>query len=162
MSLTDAIKEAYADPDLADVVIDTLELDHPAFAEPIRIVPNADSDMTLGGHLHQALGMSISLQGFDDDGPTTGVVSIENVSSMLVPYLRDAVQAGSPITVTYRAYLASNLSAPGEVRGGMFLSKVSLSATTATGTLEASSKHDRQAFPRLVYSLSTYKALHGG
>jgi hypothetical protein len=162
MSLTDAMKEAYAEPDLEDVIIDTLELDHPAFEQPIRIVPNADADMTLGGHLHQALGMSITLSGFDDDGQTTGQIRIENVSSMLVPYLYAAVQAGTPIEVTYRAYLQSNLNTPGEVRGGLFLSKVSLNATSATGTLEAQSKHDTQAFPRLTYSLSKYKALHGG
>jgi len=166
MSLTDAIKEAYADPEVGEDIIDTLELDHPSFAEPIRIAANADADVWLSPSaeaaavLFTAMGVSVTVQGFDDDGPTTGQVQIDNVSSKLVPYLQAAVQAGSPITVTYRAYIAGQL-APGEVRGGMFLSRVSLSATTATGTLESSSKADRQAFPRLTYSLDKYKALHG-
>lgn len=162
MSLTDAMKEAYADPDVEDNIVETLELDHVAFAEPIRIVPNAEADIIIGGFLHTALAMAVTISGFDDDGPTTGQVQIDNISSKLVPYLQDAVQAGTPISVTYRAYVARDLTTPGEVRGGMLLSRVSLTATTASGTLEASSKHDRQAFPRLVYSLDKYKALHGG
>lgn len=167
MSLTDAVKEAYADPEIDDDIIDALELDHVSFPEPIRIVPNADEDMMLpveaGGpkFTHQALGMKITLTGFDDDGQTQGQVTIENVSGKLQPYLQEAVKAGSPITVTYRAYVASDLSRPGEVRGGMFLSRVALNATTATGTLEAQSRHDTQAFPRLTYSADKYKALHG-
>jgi len=168
MSLTEAMKEAYADPEVDDEIIDALELDHVAFANPIYVVTNSDTDMMLPPKegfapvLHQAVGASLTLTGFDDDGVTQGQLRLDNVSSKLEPYLQQAVQAGSPITVTYRAYLRNDLTRPGEVRGGMFLSRVSLSATTATGTLEAQSKHDTQAFPRLVYSLEKYKALHGG
>jgi hypothetical protein len=167
MSLTQAIQEAYADPEVDDDVFDTLELDHPTFATPIRIVANAENDMTLpleggrGNVLFQACGVSIGLLGFDDDGPTTGELRIDNVSRKLQPYLKQAVQAGHSMTVTYRGYVTSDLSQPGEVRGGMLLSKVSLGPTTATGTLEAATKADQQAFPRLTYSLAQYKALHG-
>lgn len=167
MSLTDAAIEAYADPDIEDDILDTLELDHATFATPIRIVTNADADMTLplggggGNALFQALGVSLTLMGFDDDGQTTGQLRIENISSKLPPYLYEAINAGTPLTVKYRGYVASDLSAPGEVRGGMLLTKVSLTPTAAVGTLEPSSKHDTQAFPRLTYSMDKYKALHG-
>lgn len=166
MSLSDAIKEAYADPSVDDVIIDTLELDHPTFATPVRIVANVENDMTLalengrGNVLFQACGVSIQLQGFDDDGPTQGQLRIDNVSNLLVPYLKDAVKAGSPLTVVYRGYTSSDLSGPGEVRGGLLLSRVSLNPTSATGTLEPASKADRQAFPRLTYALGKYPALH--
>lgn len=168
MSLTEAMQEAYADPEVGDDIIDTLQLDHPAFDEPVRIAANVDEDLMLrpaagqGRVLFRAMGMSITDIGFDDDGATTGQIRIENVSSLLRPHLEAAVQAGSSITVIYRAYRVSDLDVPGEVRGGMFLSKVSLSATAATGTLEVQSKHDRQAFPRLIYSQDKYRALHGG
>ena len=143
-----------------------MELDHPTFETPVRILANGESDMTLpieGGTqvLFQACGVAITLQGYDDDGPTTGQVLIDNVSKLLQPYLKDAVQAGLPITVKYRGYTRSDLSAPGEIRGGMLLSRVSLGPTSATGTLEMATKADRQAFPRLTYDLAKYKALHG-
>ena len=166
MSLTRAIEEAYADPDLDDDILDTLELGHPTFETPVRILANGDADMYLnieGGLrvLFQACAVRISLNGFDDDGPTTGQLQIDNVSKLLQPYLKAAVQAGDPITVKYRAYTRSDLSAPGEIRGGMMLSRVSLAPTSATGTLEMQTKADRQAFPRLTYDLAKYKALHG-
>ncbi len=167
MSLTQAIQEAYADPETDDDIIDTLELDHPSFATPIRIVANSESDMNLpleagrGIVLFQALSVSIALSGFNDDGPTSGQLSIENVSSKLRPYLKDAEKAGHPMTVVYRGYTTSDLSQPGEVRGGMLLSRVTLGPTSATGVLEPASKADRQAFPRVTYSLAKYKALHG-
>jgi Domain of unknown function (DUF1833) len=167
MSLTQAIQEAYADPEVDDDIIDTLELNHPSFETPVRIVANADSDMNLpleGGRgivLFQALPVSLVLQGFDDDGPTSGQLSIDNVSKKLQPYLKEAVKAGHPMQVVYRGYTTADLTQPGEVRGGMLLSRVSLGPTSATGTLEPASKADRQAFPRVTYSLAKYKALHG-
>ncbi|WP_046869354.1 DUF1833 family protein [Microvirga massiliensis] len=167
MSLTDAIQEAYADPDIDDVIIDTIELDHASFAEPVRIVCNVEQDMDLpindGGLKARfiACGVKVTLQGFDDDGPTTGQLAVDNVSKLLQPHLKAAVKAGLPLNVTYRGYTVSDLSRPGEVRGGLMLSKVSLGPTSATGTLETTSKADRQAFPRLTYSLADYPALHG-
>jgi hypothetical protein len=167
MSLTDAVREAYADPDVDDDILDTLEMDHPTFATPVRIIANADSDMELplensqGMALFQACPVSIQLTGFDDDGPTQGQVRIDNVSGMLEPYLREAVKAGKPLTVIYRGYVMSDLTKPGELRGGMLLSRVSLSPTSAIGTLEPATKADRMAFPRITYSLAKYRALHG-
>jgi hypothetical protein len=167
MSLTQAIKEAYADPEVDDDIIDTLEMDHPTFDEPVRIVANALEDMTLplgngqGSALFKAVGVSLTLQGFDDDGPTTGQLRIDNISKILQPYLREAVKAGQPLTLLYRGYTTADLSEPGEIRGGLLLSRVSLTVTMATGTLEPATKADRQAFPRVTYSLAKYQALHG-
>lgn len=161
MSLTDAIKEAYAEPDVGRKVYDTLQMDHPAFATPVRVVCNVDSDMTLGGQLHTAMGVTLKLTGFDDDGEVQGMLEIDNVSDLLRPYLEDAVLAGVKISVTYRGYLDLDLTTAAEIRAGFYLSKVTLTATTASGTLEGVSKHDIQAFPRLVYDADHYPALHG-
>jgi hypothetical protein len=166
MSLTDAIREAYADPTVDDDILATLTMDHPIFDQPVRIIANADNDMTLpleNGQqgLFQACPVTVILEGVDDDGPTSGQVTISNVSGKLQPYLKEAVKAGYPLTVTFRGYTMSNLSAPGEVRGGLLLSNVALNVATATGTLEPASKADRQAFPRVIYSLDSYPALHG-
>lgn len=162
MTLTEAMKEAYADPDLATVIHDTIEMNHPSFADgPLHFVCNVENDMVLGGVLHKRVGVTLTLTGFDDDGETQGQLTLDNVSGQLVGPLREAVKAGFPIQVVYRAYTDQNVVTPGEVRAGLILSKVSLNATSATGTLEPSSKHDTQAFPRLTYDPERYKALHG-
>lgn len=166
MSLSDAIKEAYADPEVTDDIIETLELDHPTFDTPVRIVANTATDQVLqlesgATATFVACPVAIQLDGFDDDGPTSAQVRIDNVSGLLHPYLKDAIQAGHPLTVVYRAWTTAEMSRPGEVRGGLVLSRVSLSPTTAMGTLEPASKADRQAFPRMTYSLADYQALHG-
>jgi hypothetical protein len=166
MSLTDAIREAYADPTVDDNPLATLELDHPTFDQPVRIIANALEDMTLGLEngqqlLFQACPVSVVLDGVDDDGPTSGQIVISNVSGKLQPYLKEAVKAGVALTIKFRGYTMGNLLAPGEVRGGLLLSNVSLNVATATGTLEPATKADRQAFPRVIYSLDSYPALHG-
>ena len=108
-----------------------------------------------------ACGVRLTLQGFDDDGPTSGRLEINNVSKLLQPHLKAAVRAGQSLLIVFRGYTNGNLSAPGEVRGGYLLSRVSLGVTGAVGTLEPATKADRQAFPRLTYSVSKYPALHG-
>lgn len=161
MSLTEAMKEAYADPNIDTVVFHTIMLNHPAWDAPQYFVANVEENMTLGGILHHAVGAQIILTGFDDDGEVSGQLVVDNIAGQLVQPLRDAVKAGFPITVEYRAYTASNMTTAGEIRTGLILSKVSLSATSASGTLEPASKHDSQAFPRRTYDPQYFKALHG-
>jgi hypothetical protein len=162
MSLTAAMEEAYADPDVQTLLYETFEINHPSFATgPLYFVCNVEKDMVLMNVLHRAVGVQVQLTGFDDDGETQGNIVIDNVSSHLIGPLREAVKAGHPLTVIYRAFTEASLVTPGEVRGGMILSKVSLSATSASGTLEPASKHDTQAFPRKTYDPSIFKALHG-
>lgn len=162
MSLSEAIKEAYADPDIDTVVYDTIEMNHVSFADgPLHFVANVEEDMVLGGILHRAVGCQIILTGFDEDGETSGQLVVDNISGELVEPLREAVKAGHPIEITYRAYTQSNRTVAGEVRTGLILAKVSLSATSASGTLEPASKHDQMAFPRATYDPEHFRALHG-
>jgi hypothetical protein len=84
-------------------------------------------------------------------------VRIDHVSRLLRPYLTDAVQAGAPIAVTYRAYLAGEAQ-PGEVIDGMELWSVSLTATAAEGTLKFR-ELELQAFPLAIYDQTYYPAL---
>lgn len=164
--LTEAMKEAYASPEYDEVVIDTLQLDHASFERPIYIACNVPENIPLPiveyGPLFEfvAMGIKITPPSFDDDGMGSAQVQIDNVSGLLERHARAAVQGGTPILVTYRAYTSSDLNQPGEVYSGMLLKRVSLTATMATGTLEMP-EHETQAFPRLTYSVADYPALHG-
>ena len=64
-SLSDAVEEAYASAPVGVITLDTMELWHPTFAEPIRVVrgyPDTASWVALGGASVQAV-----LDGMDDD-----------------------------------------------------------------------------------------------
>ena len=167
MSLTQAAREAYADPEIGDDIVHTLEMDHVSFEAPVRIIANSDEDLQLnlgegkGFANFVACPMTLVLQGYDDDGPSQALLRIDNVSQILQPGLKAAVQAGSPLSLTNRGYIFRSLGQPADIRRGMQITRVSLFATYATGVVEPLGKADRQAFPRITYDVAKYKALHG-
>jgi Domain of unknown function (DUF1833). len=160
------MREAYASPAADEVIIHTLELDHATLDQPIRIACNVADDIGLplerdGAIVHfVAMGVKVTPPSFDDDGPGSAQVQIDNVSGMLAPIVQAAVQSGSAFAVTYRAYTSADLLGPGETYSGLLLKRVSLTATMASGTLEMA-EMETQAFPRLTYSIADYPALHG-
>lgn len=162
MSQTDVIKEAYARA-RPDTVYETIELDHPSFAEPLRIITGWDEGMILpigGGQFgtFQACQVGVTLPGVDKDGPTPAKITIDNVSDKIRPYLQDAILSSLPITLTYRAYASSDMTQPGDVIGDLELWDVDLTATSAEGTLKYK-ELELQAFPLATYDTTYYPAL---
>ncbi|EJW12729.1 Transcriptional regulator [Rhodovulum sp. PH10] len=158
------MQEAYAANPAGEVVIETLELDHVGFAEPVRIASNVEDDVLLplvaGGDpvTFRALAVAVTLPGVSEDGPTPMRVRIDNVSGLLLPYLRAAIQSTAPISVVYRAYTSADLTGPGDVIDGLQLRSVDLTATTAEG--EVSFREvAMEAFPRATYDGTFYPAL---
>lgn len=166
MSLTEAMEEAYAANPAGEVVIETIELDHATFDDPVRIATGVEEDidlpLTLGGDpvTFKALQISVILPGVTADGPTPMRLRVDNVSSFLLPYLRSAIQSTTPITLTYRAYTTTDLTQPGDVISGLELRDVSLSATSAESTV-GFREIELQAFPLSTYSQDDYPALQG-
>jgi hypothetical protein len=166
MSLTEAMKEAYAAIPAGVSVIETIELNHVTFAQPVRIATGVQQDISLPPALGQpavtftALQISVTLPGAAADGPTAMTLKIDNVSSFLLPYLRDAIQSTTPIAVIYRAYASDDLTQPGDIVTGMELKDVALSATTAEATVTLK-EIELQAFPLKTYDENYYPALQG-
>jgi hypothetical protein len=164
VSLTAAMQEAYAANPAGVSVIETIELDHVTFATPVRIATGVQDDislpLSLGGAtaLFRALQISVTLPGVGEDGPTPMRLRIDNVSSFLLPYIRDAVQSTEPIALTYRAYASDDLTQPGDVVTAMELRDVSLSAVSAEATV-ALKEIELQAFPLATYDEELYPAL---
>lgn len=163
MATTIAIQardEAFASalPDKPERAVVTL--DNAAFDKPLHFIGGVEEDtfITLedGTEVEAiAAGFKCTLPGFDESGPTPAKLAVDNISTKIYPYLRDA--AGL-IHVTYRAYLGDDFSTVVDLIEGLQMKTVELSATSATGELTFQ-EIATQAFPRVTYDLDTYPAL---
>lgn len=164
MSLTEAMEEAYAANPHGESVIETVELNHPTFDEPVRVASGVDDDITLplelGGEpvLFKAIGFSAVLPGASEDEPTPMKLRVNDANGVLTPYLKAAVGSTWPIEVTYRAYTTTELTRPGDVIGRLFLSDVDQDASGAEGALTFQ-EIELQAFPLATYDQTYYPML---
>lgn len=120
-ALSQAIKEAYASAP-ADVIYSTLELRHPAFSSPIRVVRDfADLTATLEATapVNPSTSVTFTRFAFDFTKPevsSVGVpqitITMDNVDRAIVANIEAALATTDLVQVTYREYLASNLTVP--------------------------------------------------
>lgn len=123
-TLSQAIKEAYASCPVSSIIYHTLEIYHPSFTVPIRVVRDTvNLTASLEASAPRDAGQAVDFIGyqFDITPPeisTSGVpqctVEIDNVSREILAQIEAAVASGSLdlITMTYRAYLSDDLSGP--------------------------------------------------
>lgn len=166
--LTQAMEETYAAVPSSVVILYTLELNHPAFAQPIRVVTGDDGvgaselvPLTLESGAtvdFTALAFDVTPPGFDDAGPTPGRITVDLVSGQLMEPLEAAAVSSGAIEVTYRAWRSDKRDAPGDVIKGLKLRRVALNETAAEGDI-GFDEVGRQAFPRVTYSIDLYPAL---
>jgi hypothetical protein len=102
----------------SEVIIDTIELACPAWAESLYIVKGFE-DMTLGlnGVVYKtfmAAPISIALPKKSNQGNQTLNFAIDNVTGQAQRLIDTAMEAGARITLTFRRYLNTDLSEPSE------------------------------------------------
>ncbi|CAO4136721.1 DUF1833 family protein [Methylorubrum extorquens] len=154
MTLSAALREAYASGDDEGVVIETLEVDHASLDAAIRLVRNVDGQL---GELGETMSLPIEAggprlahllcafevigPGADSDGPTEGKIRMDNVSDLFHELLKGAIGYDAAIRITIRFYrvLPGRLD---EVTGpdddsfsGLEMTAVELSADSAEGTI---------------------------
>lgn len=120
--LTDAIREAYASAPSDSVIHHTLEIWHPAFSEPIRVVRDRQTlTARLEASAPRQAGQLVTFVGFAFDivppevthtAVPQCVIELDNVSREIVAHIEQAITSPESITVTYRAYLSDDLTAP--------------------------------------------------
>ena len=121
-SLDAALKEAYASAPATEVILHTLEIRHPSFTTPIRVVRDhndfaafleADAPIN-GGEQVTFVAMAFDFKLPDVTKATSPEIeiSIDNVSAELTGYMDTASQSQELIEITYRPYLASDPSGP--------------------------------------------------
>jgi len=168
-TLSQALKEAYASAPTTQVAYHTLELYHPAFTAPIRVVRDfVDLSATLESTAPRDASQTVLFVGFAFDivppeVSATGVpqcqITIDNVSREIVSNLELAISSNQPITVIYRLFLSSDLSAP-QNNPPMTLTVISMTAdvfkVTATATF---GDMVNRKFPSQMYTLDTFPGL---
>ena len=121
-SLPDALAEASASAPSDEIILHTLEMRHPAFSQPVRVVKDpADFNATLepdapvdGGQVVTFVGAAFEFHNPPVERASSPEIEIEfdNVAGDLVPYLDATSQSTELIQVTYRPYLTSDPTAP--------------------------------------------------
>lgn len=122
-TLSEAIKEAYASaPRSRGIVHHTLEIHHPAFVAPLRVVQdwreltatleagaprNGGEAVTFSGYAFSVVPPEVAITGFP-----TCVIEIDNVSREILANIELAMESTELIQVIYRVFLSSDLSAP--------------------------------------------------
>lgn len=115
-TLSQALKEAYAASPSNAPVYHTLEINHPAFSQPIYVVRDYQD---LNANLEDGTPVTFLRFAFNLVKPevsATGVpqftVEIDNVSRDILANVQLAMGSTEQIKMTYREYLASDLSGP--------------------------------------------------
>jgi hypothetical protein len=170
-TLSDAIKEAYASAPTTSVILHTLEIYHPAFTEPIRVVRDrANVTATLESTAPRNASQSVEFVAFPFDilPPEVSVsgmpqckIEIDNVSREILAQIEAAMAVGGDdlITVIYRAFLSDDLSGP-ENDPPLTLTIVSLSATPFRITATAGFWNpNNRKFPSKVYDGERFPGL---
>lgn len=174
-TLQQAIREAYASAPSGDVLLETLELAHPAFVDgagapdSVRVVlAQNDQWLTLepaapvkGGQSVRWIAMAFDLvrPGVGPGGAPELEVVLDGVSREIVQQLDAAMTDPEPIRVTYRAYLASDPGGPqNDPPLSLTLTSVEAGVYQVRGRASLSNFANR-AFPGTDFRASDHPAL---
>ena len=168
-ALSAALREAYASAPAEEVVLHTLELRHPAFDLPIRVVrDHVPLDARLEASAPEGPVMvTFAAYPFDlrpPDQTSTGLpqclVEIDNVSREILVQVDAAVIDGRPVEMVYRAYLAGSAADGPETDPPLVMTLASVSATPLRIRATAGFPDLlNRRFPRLDYDLRRFPGL---
>ena len=169
-ALTEALREAYASAPTDAVILHTLEIWHPAFSVPIRVVNDAAPlDARLEATAPRDAGAVVTFAAFafevtPPEQTPSGVpvlgLALDNVSSEITAQLELAAASRERVRVIYRAFLADAALDGPETDPPMELTLTSASANLfrVTGQAGFPDLLNRR-FPKLEYDLDSYPGL---
>ncbi len=121
-TLSQAIKEAYASAPSNVVIYHTLELRHPAFTTPIRVVRDYEdlvATLEASAPVDPSTAVTFIRFAFDFTKPevsASGVpqltIEIDNVDRTIIANIEAAMTTSDMVQATYREYLSSDLTSP--------------------------------------------------
>jgi hypothetical protein len=159
--------EAAAPPNVT--IYGTLEVQHPVFDQPARVVANVpnDVDLTLeagaafnGGETVTFTAVEVTAERpeFSEGKTPECSLTIDNVGRLLVPQLNDAVAVRADLTVIYREYRSDDTSEPCYGPVEFKLRQVSMQDTRLTGIARVDDLANRK-FPSRVYTIREFPGL---
>jgi hypothetical protein len=168
-TLSQALKEAYAAAPTNEIAYHTLEIYHPAFTAPIRVVRDyVDLNATLEASAPRNPSSLVTFVGYGFDivppevsptGVPTCTITIDNVARDIVENLELAMASMQSISVIYRLYLSSDLSQP-QNNPPMTLTIINITADVFKVTATASfGDLVNKKFPSVLYDLTTFPGL---
>lgn len=169
-NLSEALKEAYASAPTNVVVVNTLEIRHPAFTTPIRVVADyqpvtvrleANAPENPGELVEfQAFAFEISLPELTERGVPELGIKIDNVSREIIQNIELAMPLPDQLTVTYRAYLSTDLTVGPHNSPPLTLTIISIEADAMSITARASiSDFVNKKFPNQEYDETKFPGL---
>lgn len=114
--MTQALKEAYACCPTEVVVLDTLQIDHTSFEEPIRLV-NDFADLTAKTEAGETVtyirfAFDYARAEVNAQGVPEFTVTVDNASAEIARQLDAIADGADPLPVTVRTYRSDDLNAP--------------------------------------------------
>lgn len=168
-TLSQAIAEAYASAPSDEVILHTLEIRHPSFTQPIRVVrDNQDLLAGLEATAPVDAGQWVTFVAFAFDfvPPPSGTqtlpevtIAVDNVSQEIGRALEGAIDSAVPIQITYRPYLSSNPALP-EMNPPLHLTVLSGQLNALRATLRAGFvDFVNRKFPSEMYTAARFPGL---
>ena len=169
-TLSDALREAYATAPTDQVIYHTLELWHPVFSIPLRVVLDLvalDARIEAGAARSAGAIATFVPYAFEIIPPEKSsaglpqcVIEIDNVAQDIIAQIDLAVMQPEVITVIYREYLAGSLDIGPENNPPLEMTLIHISATPLRLRAVAGFANllDR-SFPSLTYDLETFPGL---
>jgi len=175
-TLSEALKEAYASAPSDKTILHTLEFRHDSFVDEsnnptaVRVVlDHEDLTATLEASapmnpseavLFQRAHFDFALPEQSDNAALPEIIiSVDNATRLLMPYLDQAIEGGGAIEVTYRAFLSDDLTGP-ETDPPLTLTitqvDVNLSTVEARATF---GDFANRRFPGIDYDAATWPGL---
>jgi hypothetical protein len=168
-TLSQALKEAYASAPVNVVIYHTLELWHPAFSAPIRVVrDHAALTATLEATAPRDPGAAVLFAAFafnftkpevSPNGVPQVTIEIDNVDRVIVANIEAAMGTTDLVQVIYREFLSSDLTAP-QNDPPLVLTVMSVTADVFKVTATAGFPDlANRRFPTLEYDAQTFAGL---
>lgn len=167
--LSQAIREAYASAPAGVIIYHTIELRHPAFDFPIRVVrDHVDLSATLELNAPANAGQLVEFIAFAFDfskpevnaiGIPQITIDIDNVDRSIVANIEAAMATTDLVQVTYREFVSTDLSAP-QNNPPLTMTIMSVTATALRVTAVASFPNLMNIrFPKTEYDTTVFPGL---
>jgi len=168
-TLSLALKEAYASAPSNLVIYHTLELFHPSFSAPIRVVRDYDNlvarlEVTAPNNPGEqvtfiAFNFDFTKPEVSSQGVPQITITMDNVDRSIVANIEQALTTTDLVTLVYREYISTDLTAP-QNNPPLTMNVIGITADVFTVTAIASFPNlMNRRFPSTGYDAQTFPGL---